>query len=113
MHTFNSDAEQHCLCSSLFYEHICTCIVIATIIQYPISYIVHTKIQVHGLCVRMMNVLFSYLQTRTHSQLFLHLIEDIANTMDDVDFPSLGKSFVSPAVMASLLGLPVALNRRK
>ena len=38
--------------------------------------------------------LFS-IQRRTHSQLFLQLIEDIANTMDDVDYPGLGKGFVS------------------
>ena len=35
-------------------------------------------------------------QMRTHSQLFRHLVDDIANTMDDFDHPSLGKGkFVS------------------
>lgn len=37
---------------------------------------------------------FFFTQRRTHSQLFLHLIEDIANTMDDVDYPV--KGFVRP-----------------
>lgn len=36
------------------------------------------------------------LQRRTHTQLFRHLVDDIANTMDDFDHPTLGKGgFVS------------------
>ncbi len=33
-------------------------------------------------------------QNRTRAQLFLHMIEEITQTMDDVDYPSLTKGMV-------------------
>ena len=47
------------------------------------------------LCFRVYMAFLFFIQRRTHSQLFLQLIEDIATTMDDVDYPGLGKGFVS------------------
>ena len=44
-----------------------------------------------------------YSQMRTHAQLFRHLVDDIANTMDDVDHPTLGKGgFVSQRTALSV-----------
>jgi hypothetical protein len=56
---------------------------------------------------------FLKLARRTHSQLFLHLIEDIANTMDDFDHPTLGKgSFAQSFEAASLIKSPRRQRRK-
>ncbi|XP_064384734.1 rap1 GTPase-activating protein 1-like isoform X3 [Halichondria panicea] len=56
---------------------------------------------------------FKKLANRTRAQLFLHLVEEIAQTMDDVDYPSLIKGMTSLASGSEMNSVKTRRRRRR